>query len=205
MKLAIIVPTICRQSLLGTLLSLSEQSDKEFDTILVRDRDLPLEPILHNWFPYLIHLEGPKTGTWGGSARNVGIDYAVAQKYDWIGFVDDDDFLHTHYVRWLKQSVLDAPIDVLVFRCRGNFDHVPADYIIPEAWRQTLEVGAVGNTFAVKVKEGLPRYEECSLEDINFLRACKGAGFAVWFSNYLAYGVRMHLKEERTDFQLLKL
>lgn len=206
MKLAIIVPTVCRPSLIGTLLSLSEQSDNEFDTILVRDRDIDLEPILHNWFPNLIRLEGPKTGKWGGSARNVGIEYAVANNYDWIGFVDDDDFLHRHYVTWLKQTVKtnrNVGPDVLVFRCRGNFDHVPPTYVIPEEWRQTLEVGSVGNTFAVRIKPGLPRYQECSLEDLNFLRACKDAGFYVYFSNFLAYGVRLHLTEDVHSFPLV--
>lgn len=206
MKIAIIVPTICRASLLGTLLSLSEQSDKDFDVILVRDKDIDLAPILHDWFPNLIRLEGPKLGKkWGGSARNVGIEYAVG-KYDWIGFADDDDFLHKHYVQWLKQTIEKQPdIDALVFRCRGNFDHLPPHYVIPEAWRNTMEVGAVGNTFAVRVRPTIPRYNDSSLEDLNFLRDCKAAGYAVWFSNYLAYGVRLHLKEDVTNFPLVRV
>lgn len=210
MKLAIIVPTICRPSLVGTLLSLVEQSDTQFDIIVVRDKEIALEPLLHDWFPTLIHLEGPKNSKFGGSARNVGIEYAVAHNYDWIGFVDDDDYLHKHYVTWLKQTVKQhkfSPIspDVLVFRCRGNFDHVPPTYVIPEEWRLTLEIGAVGNTFAVRVKPGLPRYSECSLEDLNFLRACQGAGFKVWFSNFLAYGVRLHLTEDVTTFPMVRV
>jgi hypothetical protein len=140
----------------------------------------------------------------------VGIEYAVAHDYDWIGFVDDDDFLHKHYVMWLKHSLLKAEqqaldLDVLVFRCRGNFDHLPPTYVIPEEFRNTLVVGAVGNTFAVRVKPGLPRYSECSLEDFNFLRACQGAGFTVWFSNFLAYGVRLHLTEDVASFPMVKV
>lgn len=202
----IIIPSIYRESLYLTLESLKNQSNQDFCVILVNDsvKSLCFED---EWFQNKVTiLEGPRTG-WGGPARNIGIQYV--KKYnlsEWIGFVDDDDYLHPQYIEWLKEHSIKSPhADIIVFRARGGFAHIPPTYIIPPPNCYQLVLGMVTNSFAFKAQNCF-EFNDGIADDFFYLEnALKSKSKIIMFSNHLAYGYRMPIYNEVKNLPLVQL
>jgi glycosyltransferase involved in cell wall biosynthesis len=234
MNVLVVIASIGKQSLLGSILSLNEQTDKNFSILIVDDspNELPFKKEITEWFPNLTILRGPRKG-WAGPPRNMGIAYAQEmlrkkeeeqgkdlsnsspQNVDWIAFLDDDDFFHPRYIEWLKSyATLTPHADVVVFRARGKFDHIPQDFAIPPANCYSLIAGLVTNSFAIRVKECV-LYDTGSEqemaaaytnkqtkgpgEDIKYLYHALSSKKHVLFSQYLAYGVQIQLLDTETQ------
>ena len=202
-ELAIIIPTLGRASLTQTLLSLENQTRRNFTKIIVNDGPTDLAEV-KTMFDAVI-LEGPRIGL-AGAARNVGIRYAK-NKFKWVAFLDDDDFFHPRYVEWFFEHVnsLTPHADVVIFRARGNFDHIPSHVAIPPPAAFKLQCGLFAISFAVKPGVEFDEKREAG-EDFRFLQECLQKNMRMIISNKVAYGVRLLLGEpEQQEFPIVQL
>ena len=211
MNVLVVIASIGKKSLLGSILSLNEQTDQNFSIVIVDDSptEIPFKQEMSEWFgDRLTVLKGPRKG-WAGPPRNLGIAYAQDKGFDWVAFLDDDDFFHPMYMQWLKSYATITPhADVIVFRARGKFDHIPMEFVIPPQNCFSLIPGLVTNSFAIRVMNCV-KYDEGSEEemavaytnkqikgpgeDIKYLQTALSSKKHILFSQYLAYGVQIPL------------
>ena len=220
--LAIVLPSLLGPTLKDTLGSLRSQSNQNFIVLLVNDSLKVIEEVIaiDAWFSsHVTVLAGPRKG-WAGPPRNVAIRYAKTIGVTWLGFVDDDDYLHPKYIEWLQEHCTITPhADIVVFRARGKFDHIPETVVIPPAGCMHLVAGFVTNSFAVKTENCLEYAEdnedEMALlyktkqvrgpgEDIAYLRRALAQSKIIVFSHRVAYGVRIPIHDTAV-FPLLQL
>jgi len=203
MKLVICIPTLCRESLFTTLLSLHEQTDQDFSIVLVKDSNEPLPGNVTKHFDLTV-LDGAKCNN-VTKTRNIGIKYA-REHFDWLAWVDDDDFLHPQYVEWLKDHIKRTRADVVLFRAAGITDHLPLDYVVPEAGRYDIVVGASTIAYAFDLKKGSLMNEDIMKgEDYQFLKTSVEEDLNVIISNHVAYGIRKPVKPNTQKFPLVVL
>ena len=218
--LGIVLPSLLGPTLKDTLNSLRSQSNQNFLVLLVNDTLKDIEEVKDDWFvSHVTVLHGPRKG-WAGPPRNVAIRYAKTNGISWLGFVDDDDYLHPKYVEWLYEHCNITPhADIVVFRARGKFDHIPETFVIPPAGCMHLVAGLVTNSFAVNTETCLEYAEdnedEMALlyktkqvkgpgEDIAYLRRALDQSKIIVFSHRVAYGVRIPI-HDTSVFPLLQL
>lgn len=78
----------------------------------------------------------------GAEVRNVALRSLTS---DWAAFLDDDDIVSPHYVKYLKESIVHSPdVDLIVFRMRFGA------LLVPEPNTACLKVNHVGISFAVR-------------------------------------------------------
>lgn len=111
-----------------------------------------------NWVTFPII----ETGGTAGKNRNNGLKKAELIKFDWITFLDDDDYYNAG---WDFQ--LDNNYDIVIFRMRQG------EAIIPDATDE-LRFGNVGINFALNMNrikwEDLPKFDnDGEGEDWRFL------------------------------------
>jgi glycosyltransferase involved in cell wall biosynthesis len=134
-----IIPTIGRTTLTRTVNSLINQTNSEWNAIIIFDGIEKIE------FPdkRITSISIPKTGKEGaihgesGLVRNAGLKLVDTE---WVGFLDDDDTIHAEYVEKLKTDFIDN--DFVIWRMKfknGN--------IIPRPNNNTLRFGNVGISF----------------------------------------------------------
>lgn len=205
MKLVIAIPSVCRQSIIGTLLSLNEQTDKDFSILIVKDSDKDLPKEVFQFFDPVV-IEGPKEG-WCSPPRNTALNYARG-KFDWLAWVDDDDFLHPKYVEWLRSHSEKTRADIVLFRAAGLTDHLPQDYVFPEAHRFDLVVGFCTHSFAINLTR-TPLYStDISTKkgnDILYMKTCLSLDLNVIISNHVAYGIRKPCIDTKAKFPLVQI
>ena len=120
-NITLIIPTIGRDTLSGTLESLIAQTNPDWKAIVVFDG---ISPTISAPDPRIHLMEIPKKGN-AGFVRNEGIKVATTE---WIGFVDDDDTLTPDYVECFKHEKRRA--DVIIFRMKkpdGTIFPLPND------------------------------------------------------------------------------
>ena len=218
--IAVVIPSLLGPTLHETLGSLRMQTNQDFIVLLVNDSKLDSLEVDDAWFHSHVHvLKGPRKG-WAGPPRNVAIRQAKSMGISWIAFVDDDDYLHPKYIEWLKEHQRITPhADIIVFRARGKFDHIPETYAIPPAGCIHLVCGLITNSFALKTENCL-EYDEGNEdtmaelyatkqhkgpgEDIAYLRNAQRQQKIIMFSHRLTYGVRMPINDA-TVFPLVQL
>ena len=134
-----IIPTIGRTTLTRTVNSLINQTNSEWNAIIIFDGIEKIE------FPdkRITSISIPKTGKEGAIHGESGlVRNAVLKLVDteWVGFLDDDDTIHAEYVEKLKTDFIDN--DFVIWRMKfknGN--------IIPRPNNNTLRFGNVGISF----------------------------------------------------------
>lgn len=184
-----IIPTKGRPTLKRTLKSLLNQTCPDWEAIVVADCVpdflLPLRD------PRVLSFNLPEKMGRGlhlaAEVRNFALDVAHSE---WIGFVDDDDTLDSHYVQWLQEE--GAGFDVVIFRMRYRVPRTEDGAIVIPRGRmlQDAEVGisfAVREDFRRKHDLRFPA-EEC--EDCRFLQRAQEKLARIKYSNYTAYYVR---------------
>lgn len=178
-----IVPSVGRITLDRTLKSIVEQTDSDWNAMVVGDG------IGGNWSPGWQHCKiwssviYPKVGAGNcaGIIRNHGMDHAIGK---WICFVDDDDRLDVNYVSWLKEEEKD--FDVVVFRMIFSDGRVvPSEH--------NLFCGGVGISFAIRSefqRQNDVRFVPSEIEDWLLLEKCIGLSARIKVSDRVAYYVR---------------
>lgn len=183
-----IVPTIGRNTLERSLKSLLNQTDPDWNALVIADSvpDFRL-PQLDNRI-YSVNLLS-KTGGGdhqGGYVRNQGIFHASG---DWIAFVDDDDRLDKEYVAWLRADCADC--DLLVFRMK----HFDGNIVPPLHVKrgEQLGCGNVGISFAIRTawqRQHKLLFGNSTIEDWAFLEVARSYKARFKISPHLAYYVR---------------
>ena len=182
-----IIPTLGRMSLYNTLESLSNQTDGDWDAIVVADS--AWEGYKGLFSSRITCIESNQTGS-AGLLRNEGIAQASGE---WIAFVDDDDVLQPEYVEHLREHAGDYPsADVVVFRMLH-----PIYGVLPPEQMPLIKQGLVGISYAVKahvkpqfVKENVVSNIDTRLnthEDIELLLELRNKGHEVYVSPHCDY------------------
>lgn len=110
--ISIILPTYKRmEPLLQTLESLNQQECKDFEAVVINDDPEVKLTLDISRYQYPIKVLNNEKNQGVGNARNIGIEVA---SYEWIAFLDDDDFYREDKITILLQVIRDNPdIDLI--------------------------------------------------------------------------------------------
>lgn len=143
-KITFIIPSLNRPTLDKTIDSLLNQTNPNWKCIIVYD-GVDGEKFDDERITTIkiekVGLIGPINGQ-SGLVRNEGIKLANTE---WIGFLDDDDTIHSEYVSALFKNY--SNYDFIVWRMKYENGH-----ILPELNRTDLVFGKVGISFCYKNK-----------------------------------------------------
>lgn len=98
-----------RDELFELLSSLTQQTDKDFEVIIVDDGSLiDLRPTIHNFENILSVKYFRKDNSGPGLTRNYG---ARRAQNEWLVFVDSDVIVEKDYIENIKKNILKIPCD----------------------------------------------------------------------------------------------
>ena len=139
-----IIPSLNRFTILNTVESLINQTNPNWRCIIVYD-GVDGTPFNDGRITTIkidkTGLIGPKNGQ-SGLVRNEGIKLVTTE---WVGFLDDDDTIHSDYVKTLTEKYIDY--DFVVWRMK-----YPSGVIFPEPDRNEIVFARVGISFCYKNK-----------------------------------------------------
>jgi glycosyltransferase involved in cell wall biosynthesis len=190
-----IIPTIGRKKLDQAVGSLLDQTDPDWEVIIVTDGldsvgkkhvEFLCEYDERLRFYHLFEKNGgghPCNNGRGGLVRNRAFNFV---KGEWVAFLDDDDTVSCDYVAAVRAEGQDN--DLLVFRMA-----FPDGRVLPPVGTYDLGEGNVGISYAVRnsfLKQYKINFVNDEVEDFLFLTSClvKGAKYKV--SDTVAYYVR---------------
>jgi glycosyltransferase involved in cell wall biosynthesis len=181
-----IIPTIGRPTLVRTLESIQQNTDDDWNAIVMFDG---IEPTLESEDPRIRIMSMEKIGklNYAGRVRNQAICFAETE---WIGFVDDDDIIKPTYVSHLKKHISEDAHNVIIFRMQYNNNN---GYILPPAGATMFEQNQVGISFCVKKNcftEDNIWFEPGEIEDFNLLTRLWEQDKTIMISPYVNYIVR---------------
>lgn len=179
-----IIPSVGRDTLDRTLVSLINQKKQDWSCVVVFDDVDYSSSLLEDKRIETIKLDkkhGDKISYHGngGKVRNFGLETVKDEK--WISFVDDDDFLMTNYI---DDLVLFDEYDIIIHKAKYIKDGI----VLPRDER--IYIGNVGIFFSVKsniVQENNIRFENGEYEDINFLIECTKFTDKIYFNKKINY------------------
>jgi glycosyltransferase involved in cell wall biosynthesis len=143
-KITFIIPSLNRETLPNTVKSLLDQTNDNWECIIVYDG----VDGIHFDDGRIQTIRIDKTGDFSnhhgksGLVRNKGIEVANTE---WIGFLDDDDTINSDYVKTLFEKYVDY--DFVVWRMRYSNGRV-----LPSLQNSNLIFGDVGISFCYKNK-----------------------------------------------------
>jgi len=193
-KLSVIIPTVGKPTLSRTLRSILDAGfDGGRDELIVVS-DGPSEgarrimDFYATWFPKAKFIQGPKTGVYGNTQRNVGIGVASGTH---LAFMDDDDAYAPGALAAVREAVSKAPdrphiFKMLVCDPRRTYGL---------CWRsKDVVLGNIGSPMMVtpNVPSRLGKFEEQYAGDFNFVRSTldkypEKDGAVVWVDHFIAY------------------
>lgn len=191
--ISFIIPTIGRPTLYNSIESLLLQTDNDWSAFIIFDGVEKNIDIDDNRIQY---LEIDKIGNknYAGYVRNIGFQYC--KNSEWIGFLDDDDYLSNDYITKLKQEIQFNPkIDICIFRMKFN-----NGCILPSKHDKNITRCKVGISFAIKkhISENI-FFENNPFEDYFFLKACQNKKYKILISSYVTYFVKSVFSYEQDD------
>ena len=185
-----IVPTIGRSTLDRSLLSLKNQTNPNWNAIVVFDG---ITPTITNDDDRIQFLTIEKTGSnvdnnsRSGYVRNEGMQHV---KTEWIGFLDDDDVLTPDYVEKFNIEA-QRHSDVIIFRMQYVDGH-----IIPPVGDIDFRINYVGISFCLRTSifqiEGI-QFNQNGVEDFDLLDRLRKQNKNIIISGYITYLVRPNL------------
>ena len=190
-----IIPTINRESLVNSIMSLMNQTNTLWKAIIIFDGCKPTDPHLLTLLndSRILYLTIAKTGivintdnvySSAGYVRNIGLKIAQTP---WIAFLDDDDTLDPHYIDYLMQEIIAVPdADVIIFRMLDGKN------IIPSMDCNKIIKNNIGISFVIRsslIKEGV-LFKQSYIEDYLFLKELYDSNKVIVLSPYIAYYVR---------------
>lgn len=157
--LTIIIPTLMRPSLNRAIKSVEDQTIRT-NYIVIGDVD----------------RIGP------GLTRNVAIN---SVRTNWVGFLDDDDYLDEHYHEWLQKEK--DGYDMVIFRMQNS--PLKEEAVPKSTEPDDLKFNEVGISFAMRtdVAKLFPFSEIVPGEDFELIMRVKQAGYRLKISDKVAY------------------
>ena len=174
-----ITPTLGRSTLARTFKSLEDQTDWNWKWFIIWDG---IEPNQKFNTDRQFNIVTPKLAH-AGLVRNVGIEKVETE---WMAFVDDDDFLHVHYVDRLKYY--SPNLDVVIFTYRD----IKTGNTQPPRYLTDIKECNVGISFACRTKfiqDNNIKFTPYSIEDFRFLDDCRKAGARYKLTHEIMYWV----------------
>jgi glycosyltransferase involved in cell wall biosynthesis len=177
-----IIPTIGRPTLSRTINCLLEQSNPNWNAIIVFDGVKSIN------YPdsRIKSVSIPKIGytNCAGLVRNSAIKIADTE---WIGFVDDDDTISQDYVEKFEEEIkLNPNAKCIIFRMKTKFD---PDKVLPAPNHTNFIKNKVGISFAIK-KDLNILFEPSITEDYFLLDKIRKNNHPMIISPYVTYFVR---------------
>ena len=119
-----------------------------------------------------------------GLVRNIGIKHVNT---NWIGYLDDDDYLANDYIDcFYNELKLNPNMDVLIFRMNDK------NKILPELETDNFYLNRVGISFTMKKKifDNNLIFVPSSSEDFEYLNLIRNNNYKIIISPYVKYFVR---------------
>jgi glycosyltransferase involved in cell wall biosynthesis len=178
-----IIPTIGRDTLQRSIDSIQNQTNPDWNIIVVFD-GIPSTLFISN--PKITIIENKKEGKYKNSAGNVRNHGMQFVKTEWIAFLDDDDTIAPDYIQTFYNEIQTYPlVDVVIFRMKRDSD------ILPNIKTDDFYEGDVGISFALKselFKSGF-QFKPSSTEDFEFLDLLRKNGKIIMISPHVKYFV----------------
>ena len=183
-RITFIIPTIGRESLKNTLLSLQNQNIENWSAIIIFDDcdininniDDRIKIVRCNKLGYNINN--------AGLVRNYGIELADTK---WIAFLDDDDVIDETYLeKFYKELKLNNNgFDVLIFRMNL------CGRVIPNLDTDNFYINDVGISFVVKkeIFDNGIKFVPDGAEDFLLLNQIRKKNYKMIISPYVMYYV----------------
>jgi hypothetical protein len=182
-----IIPTIGRESLKDSIESLNKQKDNDWKAIIIFDGvdvniDINLDKIK------IIKID--KVGfidkkNCAGLVRNIGIKHC--DNTEWIGFLDDDDYLSSDYICNLKEEIrLNNQIEICIFRMA--YDN---KCILPTKHDKNIIRTHVGISFSIKkyITDNIV-FNNNPFEDYLFLKEAQSKKYKIIISSFVMYFIK---------------
>ena len=176
-----IIPTLGRHSLKEAVTSLLNLNNKNWKLIIVFDGVKNNLNIIDDRIKI---IEANQKNS-AGLVRNIGFKFV--ENSDWVGFLDDDDYLSPDYIDNLKKEIeLNSRISVCLFRMK-YLDGT----ILPTNYDSNIIKNSCGISFAIK-KDVIKniKFKEEYAEDYLFLKEAEYKGYIIAISEYVTYFVR---------------
>lgn len=176
-----IIPTIGRETLLNAINSLIEQDDTDWKAIIIFDG---IKNNIKKNDDRITVIEVNKQSN-AGLVRNIGFQYV--KDSEWIGFLDDDDYLSNKYISKLKEEInINNNIEVCIFRMS-----YPNKFILPTATDRNIIRNRVGISFAIKkyISESI-FFKDSYFEDFYYLKEVQMKKYKILISSYVCYFIR---------------
>jgi UDP-glucose:(glucosyl)LPS beta-1,3-glucosyltransferase len=159
-KITFIIPSINRNTLINSINSLLNQTNKNWECIVIYDgvdgiefNDNRIKTIKIEKLGSNSHYHGMS-----GLVRNAGLDLV---KTEWIGFLDDDDTLEPTYVETLFKKY--SSYDFVIWKMK-----YPNGKVLPQG--NSIKFGDVGISYCYKNKFENIRFDNNrDGEDFDFL------------------------------------
>lgn len=183
-KITFIIPTIGRDTLLLSIKSLKDQTNSNWNAIIIFDG---IKSNIENNDNRIKIIEIEKKGiniNSAGNVRNYGISIALTE---WIAFLDDDDTIANDYIdTFYNELKLFPDIDLLIFRMQMD------NRIIPKLDADNFYICDVGISFIMKKKI----FDDCiqfipdGAEDFLYLDLIRKKNYKIIISPFIKYFVR---------------
>ena len=194
MFITFIIPTIGRITLINSINSLLNLKDNDWNAIIIFDgikNNIDIKDLDNR----IKIIEIEKSGIEdiknnAGIVRNIAFDIILESdnKPDWIGFLDDDDYLSSDYICCLKDEIKINPIiDVCIFRMAYE-----NGCIIPQKNDRNIIRNKVGISFCLKydlIKDN--KFINSPFEDYIFLKNLQHKKYKILISSYVCYFIRI--------------
>ena len=176
-----IIPTIGRITLLDAINSLIEQDDPNWNAIIIFD-GIKKNIEINDDRITIVEINKQNNA---GLVRNIGFQYV--KDSEWIGFLDDDDYLSNNYISRLKEEInINNTIEVCIFRMS-----YPNKFILPMATDRNIIRNRVGISFAIKkyISESI-FFKDSYYEDFYYLKELQMKKYKILISSYVCYFIR---------------
>jgi glycosyltransferase involved in cell wall biosynthesis len=163
---AFLIPTLGRPTLKRTIQSLRDQTDNDWMALVMFDG---LERTPTDQRQIMYRCCSKQQGA--GGVRNRMFELLPELGTQWVGFLDDDDYVLRTYVEKLKEY--GSGYDAVVFSMNRRGKIIPR----PNSRIKPMNCGI---TYAIRtdfiLKTGLKFVEKRQMEDIRFLQDCINQG-----------------------------
>jgi hypothetical protein len=184
-----IIPTIGRESLKNAITSLISLKDSNWNAIIIFDR--VKNNIIVNDERIIIHeTMNENSNNFAGTVRNIGLEYCKNIDCEWIGFLDDDDYLSDDYICKLKEEInINKNMEICIFRM--GYEN---KCILPFKSDKNIIRNKVGISFCLKKyiidKESSNLFKNTPYEDYLLLKELQTKKYKILISSYITYFVR---------------
>ena len=184
-----IITTIGRKSLILSINSLLNLKDNDWNAIIIFD-GIKCNINIEDSRIEIIEIE--KSGkesikNTAGLVRNIGFNNI--KNSEWIGFLDDDDYLSENYICNLKKEIqINNSIEVCIFRMAYQ-----NGCILPSKFDKNIIRNKVGISFALKkyITDD-NKFINSPFEDYLYLKNLQSKKYKIIISSYVSYFVKTH-------------